>query len=288
MSTNPKYNQISQLHSSKKLDDLNRKIWENGFDSISLTQIEVFSKEINDGTTVFERIPQEQLSGLSARYGFLCQAAIICRGCPCTESESREIYCTDDLVGDGKIQQTLIEQWAKLKGIWFDDSESYLSSISQIRDDGTESEVFIDVPHEVVRKAISLKHYNVVRLALDRLIIHNAIFPNSPLKVIGFGNNSEKKFSIITEQPYVRGRSVTEEERLNFMTGLGFKPAGMDYGMNLNFKTNSIYIGDLNEYNVLMGESGIQVIDADCRLNVTTLGCGGTYVIPLPGFIPSE
>ena len=273
---------------SSKLNSLNQRIWEFGFDSISLTEIETVAKEINDGRAIFERIPQEQQSGLSARYGFLCQAAIICRGCPRTESETREIYRTEDLVGDGKIQQILIEKWARLKGIWFDNPEAYLSKISQVRDDGTESEVFIDVTSEKVRKLISLKHYNVVRLALDRIIIHNAIFHSTPLVVTGFGRNQAGEFVIVAEQPYIRGEGVSEQERLEFMTKLGFEEAGEDYGMHLNYKTSTIYIGDLNEFNVLKGESGIQVIDADCRLNVRTLGCGGSYVIPQPDFIPTK
>jgi len=272
--------------SGKRLDDLNQKIWESGFDSIILSELDTVAKEINDGRTIFERIPQEQLSGLSARYGVLCQAAIICRGCPQTESESREIYRTDDLVGDGRIQELLIERWARLKGLWYEDPEAYLSRISQVRDDGTESEVFIDVNSATVRKLISLKHYNVVRLALDRLIIHNAVFHESPLVVTGFGRNSQNNFVVMVEQPYIRGRGVTEKERLDFMTGLGFEEAGEDYGMHLNYKTSNIYIGDLNEFNVLKGESGIQVIDADCRLNVPSLGCGGEYEIPHPGFQP--
>ena len=274
---------IEIFASTERLDKLNRRIWEFGFDSITLSEIDTVAKEINDGRTIFERIPQEQQSGLSARYGFLCQAAIICRGCPRTESETREIYRTDDLVGDGKIQQTLIEEWARLKGVWFDDPETYLSGISQVRDDGTESEVFIDVTDEKVRKLISLKHYNIVRLALDRIIIHNAIFHTTPLVVTGFGRN-QGNFVIMVEQPYIRGRGVSEQERLEFMTGLGFEEAGEDYGMHLNYKTANIYIGDLNEFNVLKGESGVQVIDADCRLNVRTLGCGGSYTIPQPGF----
>lgn len=194
------------------------------------------------------------MSGLSARYGVLCQAAIICRGCPRTESESREIYCTDDLAGDGIIQQSLIEDWAKRRGVWFDNAEEYLQKISQIRDDGTESAVFFDIANQLVRKLISLKYYNVVRLALDRLIIHNALFPTSSLKVLGFGRDSLHRFVIVVEQPYVRGRGVTEDERLEFMTSMGFEDAGMDYGMHLNYKTDTLYIGDLNEFNVLKGE----------------------------------
>lgn len=86
----------------------------------------------------------------------------------------------------------------------------------------------------------------------------------------------------MAEQPYICGRGVTEMERLEFMTSMGFEEAGEDYGMHLNYKSDSLYIGDLNEFNVLKGERGVNVIDADCRLNVPSLGCGGNFVIPKP------
>ena len=66
------------------------------------------------------------------------------------------------------------------------------------------------------------------------------------------------------------------------MYRLGFEDAGIDFGMHLNYKTANLYIGDLNDYNVIKGETGIHVIDADCRLNTPTLGCGGSYTIPQP------
>lgn len=66
------------------------------------------------------------------------------------------------------------------------------------------------------------------------------------------------------------------------MYALGFEDAGADYGMHLNYRTESLYVGDLNEYNVIKGEVGIYVIDADCRLNTPALGCSGSYVIPQP------
>lgn len=98
-----------------------------------------------------------------------------------------EIYRTSDLIGEGKIQEDLVEQWAKLKGFWFPFPESYFSKLSQICDEGTESQIYFDVPNRIVRKLISLKHYNVLRTAIDRVIIHNAVFPSSYLKVVGFG-----------------------------------------------------------------------------------------------------
>ena len=152
--------------------------------------------------------------------------------------------------------------------------------MSEMKDYGTESEVFFDVDLCVVRKLISLKHYNVLRLALDRVIIHNSLFPDACLKVIGYGRNRNNEFVIVVEQNYCEGRKASEQERMDFMYALGFMDAGEDYGMHLNYRTDNLYVGDLNEYNVIKGEIGIYVIDADCRLNTTTLGCGGNYIIP--------
>ncbi len=88
-----------------KLDTINQKIWEKGFNIDTLSTLTTLTKEVYNGTTVFERIPQAQQSGLSRGSAFLCSAAIICRGCPRTESENREIYSTEDLIGDGRIQE---------------------------------------------------------------------------------------------------------------------------------------------------------------------------------------
>ena len=243
----------------------------------------LIAKEVYNGTTLFERIPQKQQSGLSRGSSLLCAAAIICRGCPGTESETREIYRTDDLLGEGRVQEALVEQWARIVGCWFDDARLYLSSMSQAFDYGTESTVFFDAPHRLVRKFITLKHYNVLRLALDRVIIHNAVFPNAYMRVIGFGRDEENHFGSLIEQPYIEGFVVPEAERADFMYKMGFSDAGEDYGMHLNYKTDSLYIGDLNEYNLLKhANGGIFVFDCDCRLNVPSLGCGGEWTIPSP------
>jgi len=259
---------------------INTKIWENGFTASTLTELSYLAEEVKNGNQVFERIPQAQLPSLSQGSKVLCEAAIICRGCPPTESESRELFDYKDIPRDGIIQKQLVEVWAKARRLWFENPERLLSKRSVALDYGTESAVYFDIEDRAVWKLISLKHYNVLRLALDRIIIHNAIFPASSLVVKGFGRNKDGQFVVIARQNYIVGTAVSEDERRVFMTSMGFVETGFDYGMGLNYNNDEIYIGDLNPLNVIKGENGIHVIDADCRLNVPTLGCNGKYIIP--------
>lgn len=266
----------------ERLNDINQRIWEQGFTVDNLRDLNFLAEDIKNGAAVFERIPQAQQSGLSKGSEILCAAAIICRGCPRTESETRPIFDTDDLIGEASVQEILVETWARLSGVWFDEPEDYLDNLCSLQDHGTESVIYFDIDQRTVYKLISLKHYNVLRLALDRIIIHNALFPETCLTVKGFARDKNGLFVVVVQQPYVEGDPIKENERIDFMHSLGFEDAGMDYGMHLNYKTDTLYVGDLNEYNVLKGTNGFHVIDADCRLNIRQIDCGGTYSIPEP------
>ena len=266
----------------ERLNDINQRIWEHGFSTSNINDLSKIAEDIKNGAAVFERIPQAQQSGLSKGSEILCAASVICRGCPRTESETRQVFDTDDLIGEGRIQEHLVETWARLSGKWIEHPEAYLDNLCHLQDNGTESVVYFNIEDRIVYKLISLKHYNVLRLALDRIIIHNAIFPETCLTVIGFARDIRGNFVVVVKQPYVVGIPITQDERMKFMHDLGFEDAGMDYGMQLNYKTPELYIGDLNEYNALKGEYGLHVIDADCRLNIPEIECGGIYTYKHP------
>lgn len=181
----------------KRLNDINQRIWNFGFSQENLTDLDIIAEDIRNGRAVFERIPQAQQSGLSKGSKILCAASVICRGCPRTESETREIYDTEDLQGEGLIQEILVEQWARRTGCWFEQPEDFLMNICQLQDNGTESAVFFDAYNCAVYKLISLKHYNVLRLALDRVAIHNGLFPETAMKVLGFARDKSGQFVIM-------------------------------------------------------------------------------------------
>ena len=65
----------------ERLNDINQRIWEQGFTVDNLSDLNFLAEDIKNGAAVFERIPQAQQSGLSKGSEILCAAAIICRGC---------------------------------------------------------------------------------------------------------------------------------------------------------------------------------------------------------------
>ncbi len=50
---------------SSLFDSLNQDIWNLGFTMQTLSRLETLTRKVNDGTALFERIPQGQQSGLS-------------------------------------------------------------------------------------------------------------------------------------------------------------------------------------------------------------------------------
>ena len=101
---------LSSMDSYKRLNDINQRVWCEGFTSQNLEDLDKIAEDIKNGTAVFERIPQAQQSGLSKGSNILCSASVICRGCPRTESEARQIFDTSDFEGEERIQEYLVEK----------------------------------------------------------------------------------------------------------------------------------------------------------------------------------
>ena len=49
----------------ERLNDINQRVWEQGFTANNLRDLETLSEDIKNGAAVFERIPYAQQSGLS-------------------------------------------------------------------------------------------------------------------------------------------------------------------------------------------------------------------------------
>lgn len=62
------------------------------------------------------------------------------------------------------------------------------------------------MPDGSVQKAVDASHYEGdVEKLLDKIVLHNSMFPETSYKVLGFGRDRGGTFRIILKQPYVKG-----------------------------------------------------------------------------------
>ena len=122
-------------------------------------------------------------------------------------------------------------------------------------------------------KAIGLDYFIQPILALDRISLHNTYFPETTLKVLGFGCTTGGDFKIVVEQPFIEGSHMTDEEIALFAENIGFKLINPN---NWTFATSEIYLSDLHDENVIRSKEGnIFVVDCDIRINTPNLRCSG-------------
>ena len=126
---------------------------------------------------------------------------------------------------------------------------------------GGEAVVYRSDDRTVV-KSIGLDYYgDDVQLAIDRILIHNFLFPNTALTDIGFGRGSDGTFRIIAAQPFVKGIPATREEIVGYAKVRGFQTDD-----NNIYRFNGFIVNDLNELNVIKTKEGnFAVIDAELR-----------------------
>lgn len=231
--------------------------------------------QIENGTLLFQRFPQKLGAKIT---GVLAQAETLVSGGP--QSTSSEGFGDKAKLfkarqAEGKIQEQIIESWAKKEGLWLNDYtdknakpyaslEKVLSSEYEESYGGSEALIYQDKEHQEVVKAISLLHNDDnVQMALDRIVLHNTIFPSTSYTIIGFGRDSLGHFRIIAKQKFIQGESTEASEINGFVKNFGLEEKdGWFYTQNEMFR-----ITDLSPLNVLKDENGeLQVIDCDIEL----------------------
>ena len=132
---------------------------------------------------------------------------------------------------------------------------------------GGEATIYLSLDGEHVIKSISLDYYDgEPLLAIDRILIHNYLFPETSLTDIGFGRDADGQFKILAAQRYVKGERAMRDEIVRYALERGFSTTD-----NNSYHIQGIKISDLNELNVIKGEDGFfHVIDAELRFETTS------------------
>lgn len=235
-------------------------------EDVTLDNIEQLANDISNGKLLFERFsPQEQRGFTKGGRRHVVASLLAGR----SNSASPAYQERDDFKRErqlGAAQEKRIEEWSKQDGCWYDNADRQLQEqYGKPIAEGGEAVVHFDPSTGKAVKSIRLDYYVSPQLALDRITLHNTLFPETALEVLGFGRDSDGNFCIIAEQPFVKGERMTEKEIQEYVEKLGFR---LTEPRSWTYSNGDIYLSDLHDENVLRDKDGnIIVIDADIRLN---------------------
>jgi Serine/Threonine/Tyrosine Kinase found in polyvalent proteins len=223
-------------------------------------------KDANDiitGKKVFERFSPSEQRGIADGGKIHAEATLLLNSNEGTSGENNS---------DPQTQEDRVEKYAKDKGIWTDNTTSELTKkYGEPIASGEEAIVWGDEKDGKVIKTQDTFQYDNLQQKLDGITLHNAYFPEAPLKVLGFGRNSKGEFQVIVEQPFVKGEKLTPQEIKNHLEKIGFKE-----DENGHFSNKNTIIEDVHTGNAIKTPKGnIVVIDPIMRLNTEEQGYGG-------------
>ena len=168
---------------------------------------------------------------------------------------------------DTERQEAAVEAWAKVNNIWFDDAtEAVEEQFGKRVGNGAESFVFCHDGHTVI-KVRDITGYNNLLEALASIEIHNTLFPETAMDIVGFGR-SDGEFAIIFTQSFVEGEHPTNEEIETYMH-LKFGAVKDDSVIGgTSYKTNEYLLQDLKPQNIIVNPEGkFFIIDGDFYRN---------------------
>ena len=127
---------------------------------------------------------------------------------------------------------------------------------------GAEAKVYYKAGDtSVVKERTSI--YSTLNKAFEAIVLHNALFPETPMSVIGFTRDSDELFRIILTQPYIGcKRLATKEEIDKMVADKGFRD---NYnGEGVNYIGDRLYLEDMHPANVFIDTISGQPICIDC------------------------
>lgn len=254
---------------------------------------------------IYKRIPSSRFGGLPEGGRRNVAASLLLRAGK--EANGRK---QEDILPSGYTrEQQLVGSWAERDGCWEDYAEQALRDKGmKDLDFGSEARV-LKGDGGYVYKTIDMSHYGSLEKVLDRISLHNAIFPETAMTVEGFGTRDDAEtredYVVTVRQPFVQGRAhtgpgaldevraqmkkrdfdlvkpVATPDEIEDARRLG-KPVP-EYASSfwcLTPEDKSVLLYDLHDQNMVFDDKGnMLVFDCEIRLNDSPR-LGGPYEIP--------
>ena len=162
-----------------------------------------------------------------------------------------------------EVQERLVEEWSKAAGLWFENSDSIIQrNFGPMIAQGAEAKVYYkEGDPSVAKERASI--YSTTQKALEAIALHNFLFPETAMRVIGFTRDSDGLLRIVLTQPYIRcQRLATKEEIDKMVAEKGFHDNWQ--GQGVNYISERLALEDMHPANVFIDEVTGEPICIDC------------------------
>lgn len=246
--------------------DIFDAIAKEGFSLSTIRLIDDYVNDIQNGTTNFSRYSIPEHAGFCTAGSALIGASVIASYARASLEASGDAECGQNGPSSWEIdelQEQLIEQWSKAAHLWVENSDEILTSaLGPMIAQGAEAKVYYrEGDTSVVKERASI--YSTTQKALEAIALHNYLFPETAMHVIGFTRDSDEILRIILTQPYVRClRLATKEEIDKLAFSKGFRDNWS--GQGVNYISDRIALEDMHPANVFIDDISSQPICIDC------------------------
>lgn len=247
-------------------EQINSSILNTGFSEQTLRLIDNYTNDILNGRTNLDQFNQSEHAGLCTAGAPLIGAYAVCSYARRSiESSSNASEGQGGLANweiDAK-QEELVEQWARARGLWFTNPEKTLQSIyGPMIAQGAEAKVYYRAGDtSVIKERTSI--YATLGRALEAIVLHNALFPETQMSVIGFTRDSEGLFRIILTQPYIGCERLATKEDIDEMVATkGFRDNRQ--GEGVNYIGDRLHLEDMHPANVFIDKLTGKPTCIDC------------------------
>jgi hypothetical protein len=231
-----------------------------------MTDIDSLINDIYNGTTDLLGFNQSEHAGICSAGPLLIGALIVCDnarkslGASCNASGCQGTPANWQI---DEEQERQLQKWAETKDVWVPDAEKWLvANYGEKIAQGVEAKVYYKSGDTAVVKARA-SIYATLGRALEAIALHNMLFPETVMKVVGFTRDEDGLFRIILTQPYIScKRLATKQEIDNMVAVKGFCDNGD--GCGVNYVSERLCLEDMHPANVFVEELTGKPICIDC------------------------
>lgn len=231
-----------------------------------MTDIDSLINDIYNGTTDLLGFNQSEHAGICSAGPLLIGALIVCDNARKSLSASCNVAGGQGTPANWQIdeeQERQLQKWAETKDVWVPDAEKWLvANYGEKIAQGVEAKVYYKSGDTAVVKARA-SIYATLGRALEAIALHNMLFPETIMKVVGFTRDEDELFRIILTQPYISCKRLATKQEIDDMVAVkGFRDNGD--GSGVNYVSERLCLEDMHPANVFVEELTGKPICIDC------------------------